>query len=307
MNDTIAFVAGATGHQGGATARELLHAGIKVHALVRDPLSRSALDLQRLGVQLFPGDFDDLSSLKAAVEGVTAVFLNVSPTMVDTRREVIHAKNIIDTALASGTVTTIVYSSVTMTGKHESFPNWGPSYPQAWYWHNKAQIESMVRESGIEYWTILRPAFLMHNYHQPAASFMFPELAQNRTFLTAYKPSTAMTMLDPGDVGKFAAAAIAEPGAFNRHEVDLGVESLTPAEIVKELSRVSGKHIALQFYDDKEAKDLAMRNPVLHAQLWTNEVGYHVDFKGLQKYPIRLTTFSEYLEKHRDEVLQTFQ
>lgn len=126
MSQAVAFVTGATGHQGGATTRELLNAGVKVHALVRDPSSKSAIELQRLGVLLFPGDFNNIPSLKTAVKGATAVFLNVSPVISDTEREVIHAKNIIDSAVASGTVTSIVYSSVTMTGKHERFPNWGP-------------------------------------------------------------------------------------------------------------------------------------------------------------------------------------
>ncbi|TVY61861.1 NmrA-like family domain-containing protein [Fusarium oxysporum f. sp. cubense] len=306
MSQTIAFVTGATGTQGGATARELLNAGVKVHALVRDPSSKSAIKLQRLGVHLFPGNFDDISSLKAAVKGATAVFLNVSPALRDTNLEVAHAKNIIDAAIESGTVTSIVYSSVTMTGKHEQFPNWGPDYPMAWYWLNKAQIESMVRGSGIKHWTILRPAFLMNNYHQPTASFMFPELGQRRVFLSAYKPETAMTVLDPNDVGKFAAAAITEPLAFNKHEIDLGVESLTPAQIVQDLSRVSGVDIGIEFHGEQEAKDLALRNPKIYAELWANEVGYQVDFKELEKYPICLTKFSDYLEKHRDEVVQTF-
>lgn len=306
MSQTVAFVAGATGHQGGATARELLKSGVKVHAIVRDPSSKSAIDLQRLGAHLFPGDFEDLLSLKAALGGATAVFLNVLPAVSDTKREVVHAKNIIEAAIASGTVTTIVYSSVTMTGRHEEFPNWGPGYPLAWYWENKAEIESMVRGSGVEYWTILRPAFLMHNYHQPIVPYMFPDLVQRQTFLTAYKPSTAMTILDRDDVGKFAAAAIIEPSAYNMHEIDLGVESLTPAEIVRELSQVSGKDISLQFYDEKEVEELAPRKPVIHSQVWANEVGYQVNFKNLEQYPIRLTRFAEYLEKHREEVLQMF-
>ncbi|GKZ51756.1 hypothetical protein AbraIFM66951_007060 [Aspergillus brasiliensis] len=306
MNSIIALVTGATGNQGGATARQLLNAGIKVHALVRDPSSKPALELQSLGAQLFEGNFDDPSSIKAAAEGATAVFLNVLPTLANPESEVTYAKHIIDAAIASKTVTTLVYSSVTMTGKHESFPNWGPDYPLAWYWTNKDRIEKMVRGSGIKHWTIIRPAFLMYNYHNPTASWMFPELAKNHVFLTAYKPTTPMAVLDANDVGKFAAAAIADPDAYDKHEIDLGVESLTPAEIAKELSRVSGRDIAAQFYSDEEAKELAAKDPKIRSQLWTNEVGYHVDFEKLKKYPIRLTTFSEYLDNHRDEVLETF-
>jgi uncharacterized protein YbjT (DUF2867 family) len=119
MSQPIAFVTGATGYQGGATARELVNVGFKVHALVRDPSSQSAIELQRLGVQLFPGDFDNILAIKTAVEGATAVFLNVSPVLSDTQREVTHATNVIDAVIASGTVTSPVYSSVTMTGKHE--------------------------------------------------------------------------------------------------------------------------------------------------------------------------------------------
>lgn len=306
MSQIVAFVTGATGSQGGATTRALLNAGVKVHALVRDPSSESAIELWRLGAKLFPGDFDNVSSLTTAMEGATAVFLNASPTLSDTKREVIHAKNVVDTAIACGTVTSIVYSSVTMTGKHEKFPNWGPDYPLAWYWLNKAEIESMVRGSGIKHWTILRPAKFMSNYHQLMASFMFPDLVQRRALGTACKPDTAMTVIDPNEVGKFAAAAITEPLAFNTHEIDLGVESLTSAEIVQELSRVGGEDIGLQFYSEEEAKRLASRDPRIHAELWANEVGYQVDFKELEKYPIRLTRFSEYLDKHRNEVLQTF-
>ncbi|RDW63048.1 NmrA/HSCARG family protein [Aspergillus mulundensis] len=306
MSQPTAFITGATGHQGGATARELLKSGVKVHALVRDPSSKPAADLQRLGAHLFRGDFDNLSSLKAALDGATAVFLNVSPIPSDPAREVHQAKNIIDAAVACGTVTTIVYSSVTMTGSHEAFPNWGPAYPLAWYWENKARIEAMVRASGVESWTILRPAFMMHNYHLPTASLMFPELVQRRAFQTAYKPTTAMTVVDAGDVGKFAAAAIVGPSAFKAQVIDLGVESLTPAEIVRELSRVSGKDVSLQFYGEKEAEELAVRDLRIWSQLWANEVGYQVNFRDLDRYPIRLTRFAEYLEKHREQVLQTF-
>ncbi|RGP58736.1 nad dependent epimerase/dehydratase [Fusarium sporotrichioides] len=306
MSETIAVVTGATGHQGGATARELLNAGAKVRAFVRNPSSKAAIELQRLGAELFTGSFDDLSSVKAVTKGATAVFLNVSPTPQDSQLELHHAKNIIDASVESGTVTSVVYSSVTMTGKHESFPNWGPEYPLRWYWLNKSEIESMVRKSGIKHWTILRPAFLMNNYHQPTANFMFPGLGAKKVFLTAYKPNCAMTMIDPGDVGKFAAAAITKPESYNTHEIDLGVEALVPAQIVQALSRISGQDINLQFYTKQELTVLIPRMPVLPAQLWSNDVGYQVNFKELEKYPIRLTKFSEYLEKHRDEVGKTF-
>lgn len=261
----VAFVTGATGHQGGATAHQLLNAGVQVRVLARDTSSKAAIDLQTRGARLFRGDFDNIPSLTAAMAGASAIFLNVSPNPHDTSRKVAHANNVIDAANVSGAVTTIVYSSVAMTGKHETFPNWGAEYPMAWYWTNKAQIESMVRNAAFKYWTILRPAFLMNNYLQPTVSSMFPQLAKKRTLLTAYNPETSMTVIDPGDVGKFAAAAILEPLDFHGHEIDLGAESLKPAELVRELSLASGKDITLEFYSQDEAKRLAVNDGRLQA------------------------------------------
>ncbi|KAL4899603.1 hypothetical protein BDW74DRAFT_188985 [Aspergillus multicolor] len=241
MSQPVAFVTGATGHQGGATAREILNAGVKVHALVQDPASKSATELPDLGAHLTAGNFDNPSSLNAALAGTTAVFLNVSPVFPNTETEVVHARNIIDAAIASRTVTCIIYSSVSMTGRHD-----------------------------------------------------------------AYRGDTAMTIVDVGDVGKFAAAAILDPVTFHTHEIELGVEALTPAEIVRALSRVSGREIGLEFYSDDEVQELAARNPVVRSQVWANEVGYWVDFKRLEKYGIHLTRFGEYFERHVEEVRGTF-
>ncbi|RAL04701.1 uncharacterized protein BO80DRAFT_421954 [Aspergillus ibericus CBS 121593] len=168
------------------------------------------------------------------------------------------------------------YSSVVMTGKHETFPAWGSDYPLAWYWTNKAQIETMVRDAGFQYWTILRPAFLMNNYLLPTASSMFPELVAGESttrsaFVTAYRPDTKLTVVDPGDVGRFAAAAISDPRRFHARE------------IVRELSLASGREIALEFDEREEAERRAARDPRIWAQLWANEVGYQVDLDELRK------------------------
>ena len=217
-----------------------------------------------------------------------------------------HAQNIIDAANATGTVTSIVYSSVTMAGKHESFPGWGPQYPMAGYWENKAAVEELVRSSKIKNYTILRPAFLMHNFHLPVSGSLFPELREKHVLKAAYKPHTTMTILDAADVGKFASAAILNPEKFHEREIDLGVEALTLAQIGDHLAMASGNGISVEFIPEKEALEAAEQNPMYHAQLWANEVGYKVDFDALEQYGIRLTTFAEYLAAHKEEVLLTF-
>ncbi|GMG25085.1 NmrA family protein [Aspergillus oryzae] len=299
------LVTGATGYQGFGTARHLLAAGIQVNALVRDPSKPKALELEQLGAKLCVGTFDDPDSLRAAVQGTLAVFLNVMPTFPDFSSELQHAKNVVNAAKA-GTVTSIIYSSVTMTGKHETFPGWGADYPMAWYWTSKAAIESLVRASGFRYWTILRPAFLMYNYLSPTADHMFPSLPSEHVFRTAYKPDSPMTILDPDDVGKFATAAILDPEMYNQHEIDLGAQALTPDEIARALSQASGKDIKVEFYTADKAASLSSVNPRITAQLWSNDVGYQVDMEALKKYPIKLTTFSEYLHREKCAVQKTF-
>jgi uncharacterized protein YbjT (DUF2867 family) len=68
------LVTGATGKQGGATARRLLADGRPVRALVRDPAAPAAAELAAAGAELVCGDFDDLASLPPALDGVGAVF-----------------------------------------------------------------------------------------------------------------------------------------------------------------------------------------------------------------------------------------
>ncbi|WP_372505750.1 NmrA family NAD(P)-binding protein [Actinomadura madurae] len=75
MTDTQSIlVIGATGNQGGATARELLTHGWSVHALVCDPDKPEAQGLKERGATLVRGDLDDEASLRSAMTGVHGVF-----------------------------------------------------------------------------------------------------------------------------------------------------------------------------------------------------------------------------------------
>jgi uncharacterized protein YbjT (DUF2867 family) len=69
------LVIGATGQQGGATARHLLERGRTVHALVRDADAPAAKALQEAGASLVAGDLDDPASLRVAMKGAQGVFL----------------------------------------------------------------------------------------------------------------------------------------------------------------------------------------------------------------------------------------
>jgi uncharacterized protein YbjT (DUF2867 family) len=73
------FVAGITGHVGGATAKKLLEQGKPVRALVRDP--KKASNWADQGVELVQGGFSDAEALAKALDGVEGAFLLVPPIM----------------------------------------------------------------------------------------------------------------------------------------------------------------------------------------------------------------------------------
>src|SRR5512145_1378893 len=70
----IILVTGATGKQGGATARALLGRGHRVRALTRHPDGEKARALAALGVEIVKGDFDDPASLRRPLDGVWGMF-----------------------------------------------------------------------------------------------------------------------------------------------------------------------------------------------------------------------------------------
>ena len=74
VGSDVILVTGATGQQGGATARELLAAGHKVRAMTRKPDGDAAKELAANGEEVVRGDFDDVASLQAALAGVWGVF-----------------------------------------------------------------------------------------------------------------------------------------------------------------------------------------------------------------------------------------
>ena len=69
------LVTAATGKQGGATVRELLVAGAKVHVLVRDASKPEAKALEALGAVLFVGDFANEEAITKATAGVKGIFV----------------------------------------------------------------------------------------------------------------------------------------------------------------------------------------------------------------------------------------
>jgi uncharacterized protein YbjT (DUF2867 family) len=300
------LITGATGAQGGATARTLLSQNVTVHALVRSKTSPASQSLQKAGAILFQGDFDDTTAIKAAITGVSGIFLNPFPT-IDPELSVRQAQNFIDAAVASKAVKTIVLSTAFFAAARDTI--WGSTDPHRGlqhYYGQKVAIENAVKSAGLQNYTILRPGFLMQNYLLPQASFLTPELSSEGVLAHIYDKGTKMPHLDAEDVGKFAAAALLNPGKFITEEIELGNENLTIEEVAAAMKKISGKDVGIRKRSEEEAKRVWNDNPTLRFQGLANKKDLSIDGIALgKKYGIPLNSFEGFLTREKEVLIES--
>ncbi|KZV98170.1 NAD(P)-binding protein [Exidia glandulosa HHB12029] len=304
------LVSGATGEQGGAVARELLKAGHRVHALVRDPSKAQAKELEALGSVLFVGDFNNVDVINMATIGVKGIFINPHPDFADPESEAQTTQRFVDAARAAGTVEHLVISTEFNTGDPYNLAI-DPDSPLKGYYYSKAAAEAVVRNSGVKYWTVLRPPWLFHNYIFPFSMLHFPQLHTDRTFSTCLAHATPFVHFHGADVGYWVRAAFENPAKFAGKEIKLGAESISLEQVVRGLEKAAGVEITTKWLDPLEvAKDTSDPMAPLRAgiALYLNTHGYNFtpeEYETVKSYGIPLTTFEQWLEKYKAEILKT--
>jgi len=148
----VILVTGSTGFVGGHVVRALVGAGERVRALVRDASSAGALD--GVDCELARGDVTDPASLRAAVDGCSAVvhlvaILTGKPGDFD-RVMTEGTRSLLDAASDAGVSRFVQMSAL---GTSEATKNTVPYYRAKW------AIEEAVRSAGLGY-AILRPSFV---------------------------------------------------------------------------------------------------------------------------------------------------
>ncbi|GIJ24501.1 NmrA/HSCARG family protein [Micromonospora lutea] len=295
------LVVGATGQQGGATARALLAAGVPVRALVRDPATERARTIEAFGAELRAGDLDDRDSLTSAAQGARAVFSVQRPPMkdggLDFPGEQRQGVNLIEAAIAAG-VPQFVQTTVSGAGQHTEFPGWaeGRWAPMEPYYTAKAGIQDRVREAGFTHWTLLKPGFFMENL-LPAAAYLFPRGVEGG-LVTVLKPQTRLSLVAVEDIGRAAAAAIAEPQRFHRIELELASDYLAMSEIAEILSRALGIELTAPDMTAEEAVAAGMPDWAVIGHELTEAVGQPARPEYARALGIPLTTFEEWTNRH---------
>jgi uncharacterized protein YbjT (DUF2867 family) len=220
------LVTGATGNIGRELADALAARGEQVRALVRtagDP--RPALPS---GVQPVAGDLNSPASMRAALAGVRGLFLlpgyqNMAGTLAEARQ--------------AGVQHVVLISSSSIAGGD-------PGNAITRY---MMESETAVRESGLA-WTFLRPFGFMSNTLQ-----WVPQL-QAGDVVRAPWPDVPIAMIDPHDIAAVAAVALTTAGHEGRFYTLSGPAPLRPADRVRTLGEVLGRHLTFEAQPDDEAR-----------------------------------------------------
>ena len=271
-------VTGATGNQGGATARSLLADGWHVRALVRDDMTPAAAALAAAGAELVRGDLDDPASLEPAVRGAYGVFSVQSANP----NELTQGTNVVDAAQAAG-VRHLVYSSVGGAESQNGFyreHGWGPI--------DKWQIEQHIRSLGVPA-TILRPAGFMEDFTSPARFF------QNGSLNVPWHDDLIMQLIAIDDIGTFAALAFADPGLYLGKALEITGDRLTAPQIADAFSTAAGRPIPHTQIPLETLREHAPEAAKVFT--WANERYFDTDLTPLRRAHPGLMDFTAWLDR----------
>ncbi|MCC3157188.1 NAD(P)H-binding protein [Hymenobacter sp. 15J16-1T3B] len=218
------LVIGATGMIGRPVTAELVAAGFEVTALVRD--AARARPLLPAAVRLTAGDVADAASLRAALTGQDAVYLNLSVRQTERENE-FHPElqgleHVLEEARAAG-VRRVLYLS-SLIKDYAGF-RW-------WVFELKKQAAERVRRSGVPY-TIFHPSAFMETLVNTQLAGPF--------ILVAGQARHPMHWVSGRDYGRQVAAALRLPAAANHEYVVQGPQALTTLQAAREVARHHGR------------------------------------------------------------------
>ena len=257
------LITGATGNQGGSTARMLAGKGFNIRALTRKPTGDAAKALAATGATIVEGDLDDLESVRAALKGAWGAYAVQNTWEAGVLKEEEQGHRFATAARDAG-VQHFVYSSVGSAHRRSGIP----------HFDNKSRVEDTVRSLGFPSYSIIRPVFFMENLVSPWS-------LNGDKIYSALSPATAVQMIAVSDIGKYGAKAFLEPERVNRRELDIAGDEVTMPEAAAALSRGLGRQIDFVQIPisevRKNSEDLATMVE------WFEAVGYDVHIRSIAR------------------------
>jgi len=224
------LVTGASGTIGSQVLSFLDPKAVEIRALTRSPETANF----PAGVTAVKGDLSDIDGFRAALEGVSTLFL-LGPNVADESTQVLLALNAARDAGVKG----VVYLSVYKADDFADLPHFA----------SKAAVERMIEAYDLPV-TVLRPAYFMQNDARLREALL--------TYGVYGMPigSKGLSMIDIRDIGEAAARELMRREAADRplprEAYDLvGPDALTGDDLAALWSGILGRPIV--FGDDLEA------------------------------------------------------
>jgi len=278
-NERKILITGATGKQGGATARALAGKGFRLHAMTRHPDSPAAKAVAAAtGAEIVEGDLNDAASLRNALKGAWGVFAVQNTWEAGVEGEEEQGKRLANLAREAG-VQHYVYTSVASADRNTGIP----------HFENKYRVEGTVRAAGFPSYVIFRPVFFMEN-------LLSPWFLNGDAIYAAMRPNLKLQMISVEDIGKYVAQGFTNADKLNHSEIDIAADDLTMPDAAMQLSRGLGRNISFVEIPisevRKNSEDFAMMLE------WFDRVGYDVDIPALERdFGIKGTRFVDWAAK----------
>ncbi|OUL70553.1 NmrA family NAD(P)-binding protein [Paraburkholderia hospita] len=226
-------ITGITGKVGGALARRLLAAGEPVRAVVRD-IARAASWAER-GCELAAARMEDASSLAAAFDGATGVFI-LPPSEFDPAPDFPEARAVIDavsTALLTARPKKVVCLST--IGAQASESN---------LLTQRTLMEQALRDMPMPV-TFLRPGWFMENAAWDIAS------ARDEGVIASYLQPLdhPVPMVATADVGRVAAELLRQTWSGVRIVELEGPRRVSPNDLASAFARVLERPVRAEIVD----------------------------------------------------------
>jgi uncharacterized protein YbjT (DUF2867 family) len=298
MSDKTVLVMRATGVQGKATISHLAKTGWNIRALVSDLTSDRAIALKSLEerITLHQGTWKDPSTIETALKGCQALLFNQMPSFVDDA-ELQEARVILDLAKSAGVQHVVFTSSVFLNNPNAREDLKGFLAAPAVL--NKGDVEELVISSGMT-WTLLRPGYFNTNLLHPLIYWMYPEMKQGK-MLNSYGPNCILTLVDPDDIGAFAAAAFDDPAKFGGQSIPVVGENMRFDDMMNEFSKACGHQFEVVYRTEEETKS-QLDNVFVSGQVMCRGGEKLVNLQEIKSWGMPLTSFRKFLEKHKQEL-----
>jgi uncharacterized protein YbjT (DUF2867 family) len=234
MRANVIVVTGATGNVGRPLVAALAAAGERVTAVSRRVSGQSVPE----GVRFQPVDLTDPESLRPAVDGAQALFLQDTGM----NAHLLSPRDILAVAKEGGVGRVVLLSSIGVATRPESVS------------HGVVMrsFEDAVRQSGLE-WTILRPGGFASN------AYAWAESVRTRRTVAAPFGDVGVPVIDPADIAEVAAAALRDDRHAGQVYELTGPVLCTPRQQAEAIGEAVGEQVRFVEQTPDEARAQMLR------------------------------------------------